>query len=186
MNGLIEIAVYGRGGQGAVTAAELLAKAAFRNGRYSQAFPSFGVERRGAPVSAFCRISDEKITLKSQVYYPNYALVLDSTLLPMVDLDAIAKKKGAVIVNTSQNIPLGRKGGIKFFKADISSIAREIFGADIVNTAIVAAFSAFTKEVSIEAVEESLPEIFSDEKMLEKNRTAVRKAYELCVGMIKK
>lgn len=83
---MIEIRFHGRGGQGAVTAAEILAKAAFKDGKYSQAFPFFGVERRGAPVMAFTRIDDKPIDLRYQIYNPDYVLVLDDGLLNVVDV----------------------------------------------------------------------------------------------------
>ncbi|MEM3500053.1 MAG: 2-oxoacid:acceptor oxidoreductase family protein [Candidatus Woesearchaeota archaeon] len=187
MSAVKEITILGRGGQGAVTAAELIAKAVFHEGKQSQAFPSFGVERRGAPVSAFCRISEDKITLRSQIYAPEYVLVLDSTLLSSVDIQSLSKKKGTLIVNTSKEINGEiKREGIKIFSADLSSIAKETFGADIVNTAIVAAFAAFTKEISIGSVEEALPEIFEDKNLLNKNIAAVRKAYNICIKMMEK
>ena len=90
---MIEIRFHGRGGQGAVTAAEILAKAAFKDGNYSQAFPFFGVERRGAPVMAFTRIDDKPIELRYQVYNPDYVLVLDDGLLNVVDVFAGIKRE---------------------------------------------------------------------------------------------
>ena len=89
-----EIRIHGRGGQGSVTAAELLAQAAFKDGKYSQAFPAFGVERRGAPVQAFARIADEKILTRAQVYFPDIIIVQDSTLLEVVDVFSGLKDDG--------------------------------------------------------------------------------------------
>src|SRR3990170_311735 len=101
---LIEIRFHGRGGQGSVTCAELLALAAIGEGKYAQAFPSFGPERRGAPVVAFCRISDQPIRIRANVYEPDIVMVLDSTLLKLVNVAAGMKQKG-LIVTTSQDTP---------------------------------------------------------------------------------
>jgi len=111
-----EIRIHGRGGQGSVTAAELLAIAAFEDGMYSQAFPSFGVERRGAPVMAFVRLSDKKIRLRSQVYEPDYVIVQDATLIEAVDVAGGLKADGMIIVNTEHNpddLPLETEAAVK-------------------------------------------------------------------------
>ncbi|MCX6710862.1 MAG: 2-oxoacid:acceptor oxidoreductase family protein [Candidatus Woesearchaeota archaeon] len=180
LNPLREIVIHGRGGQGAVTAAELIAKAAFYDGKESQAFPSFGVERRGAPVQAFCRISESRITLKSQVYEPDYVIILDSTLLPLVDIKNLSERKGTLIVNTANPINSSKFPGINILSVDASSVALEIFKADIVNTAMVAAFSAFTGEISIQSVIKALPEIFERKDIIEKNQLALKKIYSKC------
>ena len=98
-----EIRVHGRGGQGSVTAAELLAIAAFSDGKFSQAFPSFGVERRGAPVQAFTRIGDKPIRLRSQIYEPDYVIVQDPTLIDIVDVAHGMDENGIVIINSDFN-----------------------------------------------------------------------------------
>jgi pyruvate ferredoxin oxidoreductase gamma subunit len=97
-----ELRIHGRGGQGSVTAAELIAVAAFEGGVFSQAFPAFGVERRGAPVQAFVRFNDKMIRLRSQVYEPDYIIVQDSTLIKDVNVFMGVKKGGIVIVNTEK------------------------------------------------------------------------------------
>ena len=97
-----ELRIHGRGGQGSVTAAELIAVAAFEGGVFAQAFPAFGVERRGAPVQAFVRFDDKKIRLRSQVYEPDYIIVQDSTLIKDVNVFMGVKKGGIVIVNTEK------------------------------------------------------------------------------------
>ncbi len=99
---MLEIRIHGRGGQGGVTSAELLAKAAIDKGKYAQAFPSFGPERRGAPVEAFVRVSDEPIKIREKIYEPDVVLVLDPTLLDVVKVDAGLKEKGLVVVNTPE------------------------------------------------------------------------------------
>ena len=105
---MIEIRFHGRGGQGAVTAAEILAKAAFEDGKYCQAFPFFGAERKGAPVMAFTRISDKPIKKRYQVYNPDYVIVLDETLLEAVDVLSGLKEEGKVIINSNNDVDLGK------------------------------------------------------------------------------
>ena len=97
----IEVRFHGRGGQGAVIASEILAKAAIREGLYASAFPSFGVERRGAPVSAFCRISDKEIRTHASIYEPDYVVVLDQGLIKLTNVLQGMKEDGTEIVNTS-------------------------------------------------------------------------------------
>jgi len=99
---LKEIRIHGRGGQGSVTAAELLAHAAFFEGKWTQAFAHFGAERRGAPVKAFARISDEPILVHSQIYNPDYIIVLDPYLYKLLDVAAGLKRDGIVVMNTTQ------------------------------------------------------------------------------------
>lgn len=106
---MIEIRFHGRGGQGAVTSAELLALAAIEEGKYAQAFPSFGPERRGAPVLAFCRISDEPIKIRANIYEPDIVVVLDASLLKIVNVASGLKPEG-ILVTTSNNSPEKVKG----------------------------------------------------------------------------
>ncbi|MCX6710415.1 MAG: 2-oxoacid:acceptor oxidoreductase family protein [Candidatus Woesearchaeota archaeon] len=182
-----EIIIYGRGGQGAVTAAHLLAISAFYDGKESQAFPNFGVERRGAPVQAYCRISDSKINLRSQIYHPDYAVVLDPSLLPLVDLKSLAERKGTLIINTNKKagelcLLADREtiGEIKILTFDASSIALEVFKSDIVNTAMVAVFASLTKEISEESMVKGLYEIFERKDILKKNIDAIQKICSAC------
>ena len=99
---MIEIRLHGRGGQGVVTAAELLAISAFLDGKFTQAFPTFGSERMGAPVASFVRISDKSIRVRSQIYEPDYVIVQDATLIGSVDVFLGLKKNGLVIINTEK------------------------------------------------------------------------------------
>ena len=140
---MVEIRFHGRGGQGAVTSAELAALAAIEEGKYAQAFPSFGPERRGAPVMAFVRISDKPIVTREKVYTPDYVIVLDPTLLKLVNVEAGLKKGGTVIVNSSKSAAQIRKEtGIKAKLAvvDASKIAVEIMRVPITNTTMLGAF----------------------------------------------
>lgn len=172
---MIEIRFHGRGGQGAVTAAEILAKAAFEDGKYSQAFPFFGVERRGAPVMAFTRINEEPIRRRYQVYNPNYVLVLDDGLLEAAPVFSGIEEGGKVILNTNKDVPSSEKS--KTYTIDATSIALDKLGLPIVNTIILGAFAGATGEVSIDSIMKIIKETFPG-KIGEKNAQAAQIAYE--------
>jgi len=168
-----EIIVIGRGGQGAVTSSQLLAIAAFHDGKKSQAFPSFGVERRGAPTRSFTRISDKEIKIRSQVYEADYVLVLDAGLMDEVDIGNV---KGKVIVNSNKKFK-----DKKMVSVDATKVALEVFdGKPIVNTAILGAFSKITKEISLNSLLKAIEERFEDKgkKIVKLNKEAVKKVYE--------
>ena len=176
---MIEIRRHGRGGQGSVTAAELLAVAAFDDGREAQAFPAFGVERRGAPVLAFCRIDSKPIRIRSQIYEPDYVIVQDPTLMETVDVLAGLKPEGTVLINTehaASDLKLDTAARVVTFPA--TQIALETLGRPIMNTAIMGAFSGISGAISFEAIERSIRHRFPGE-LGEKNVEAARKAYEL-------
>ena len=172
---MIEIRFHGRGGQGAVTAAEILAKAAFKDGKYSQAFPSFGVERRGAPVAAFTRIDEEPINVRYQIYNPDYVVVLDDGLLNVVDVFSGIKEKSEVIINTAGEIE-GATHTV--YDIDATGIALENLGVNIVNTIILGYFAKKTGAVSIESILEVIKETFPG-RLGEKNVIAAQKAYDM-------
>ncbi|TAJ44220.1 pyruvate ferredoxin oxidoreductase subunit gamma [Methanofollis fontis] len=176
-----ELRIHGRGGQGSVTAAELIAVAAFEGGVYSQAFPAFGVERRGAPVQAFVRFSDEKIRLRSQVYEPDYIIVQDSTLIKDVDVFGGMKEGGIAIVNTEHDLPGNVPAGVNLIKIDATGIALEILGVPITNTTLMGAFAAATGEIELPALEKALMARFPG-KLGEKNVAAASHAYKLVKG----
>jgi len=151
-----EIRIHGRGGQGCVTAAEVLARAAFIEGKWVQAFPYFGAERRGAPVKAFARISNEPILVHSQVYNPDYVVVLDPVIYKIVDVTEGLKEGGIVLINTTKR---PEETGLKVSRVatvDATGIALElnllVVGFPIVNTSILGAFSKVTEEVKLENV----------------------------------
>ncbi|HID28238.1 MAG TPA: pyruvate ferredoxin oxidoreductase subunit gamma [Methanosarcinales archaeon] len=174
-----QIRIHGRGGQGSVTAAELLAVAAFEDGMYSQAFPAFGVERRGAPVMAFVRLDNKPIRLRSQVNNPDYVIVQDATLTKVVDVDRGITPKGMILVNTEKNpesLNLNHKFTIK--TVDATKIAMEIIGKPIVNTTLLGAFARATKLIELESLKNAVKNRFSG-KVGEINAIAVEKAYEL-------
>ena len=126
MSNMIEIRWHGRGGQGAKTASLLLADAAFNTGKYIQGFPDYGPERMGAPITAYNRISDEPITIHSNIYYPDYVVVVDDTLLESVDVTSGLKEDGAILINTTKPADVLKKE-LKGYKGDIYTLdARKI------------------------------------------------------------
>lgn len=159
-----EIRFHGRGGQGAVLATRILAEAAFREGRDVQAFPFFGVERRGAPVTAFTRLDEKKIRVRSQVYEPDYVVVLDAALIEGVDVTQGLKPGGTVIVNTNrrpEELDLGLK--VKVVTCDATSVAIK-YGlgtraAPIVNTTMLGAFAKATGLVGLPSILEAIKEM---------------------------
>ncbi len=169
-----EIRFHGRGGQGAVTAARLLAEAAFIEGKYCQAFPFFGAERRGAPVVAFTRIDDKPIRIRTEIYEPDYVVVLDPTLLKVIDVAAGLRRGGIVVANTKK-VPKGIQG--KIVAVDATTIAVEILGAPITNTAMLGAFAKATGLVSLDSIVKAIQGKFKG-KLGEKNVAAVKAAYE--------
>ncbi|MEK6893500.1 MAG: 2-oxoacid:acceptor oxidoreductase family protein [Nanoarchaeota archaeon] len=178
MNSLIEIRIHGRGGQGAVTTAELLAMAAFYDGKSAQAFPYFGVERRGSPSTSFVRISDKPINTREQIYEPDYAIIFDPGLIELVDAAKGIKNKA--IVNSDKEIK-------NFYTKDVTKKAMEIFGKPIINTLILGVFVGFTKIVSLKSLEKAIEQRFKGKnKLIEQNKRAIREAYEGVVGGVKK
>lgn len=145
MKDLVEIRWHGRGGQGAKTAALLFADAALASGKYIQAFPEYGPERMGAPVTSFNRISSKPILLHSAVLNPSVVIVLDPTLTDSVDITDGMPDDGVIIINTGKcpadiRKELGIPGGIKVFTVDASGISKETIGREIPNTPMLGAF----------------------------------------------
>lgn len=154
---MIEIRFHGRGGQGAVKASDILAQAAATEGKDVQSFPYFGVERRGAPVTAYTRIDDKHIRLKSQIYEPDYVIVLDPYLMGYIDVTEGLKEDGVLLVNTHKRpdeLNIDWKG--KTYTLDATSIALEhrlgSAAAPIVNTSILGAVPKLTGMVSLESL----------------------------------
>lgn len=177
-----EIRIHGRGGQGSVTAAEMLSVAAFEDGKFSQAFPAFGVERRGAPVQAFTRISDSPIRLRSQIYAPDYVIVQDATLLETVDVASGIKEDGVIIINTTEkpeSLKLNTKARV--MTVDATKVAMDVIGIPIVNTVLLGAFAGATGEINVESIKKAIRDRFSG-KVAEKNSKAIQKAYDLIKG----
>lgn len=176
---MVEIRFHGRGGQGAVTSAELTALAAIEEGKYGQAFPSFGPERRGAPVMAFVRVSDTPIKTREKVYQPNYVVVLDPTLLKIVNVEAGLREGGTVILNTSKSVDEIRKlTGIKSKIAvvDASKIAMETMRVTITNTTMIGALLKATGVIDIKSLNAPIEHRFG--AIAERNIKSCARAYE--------
>lgn len=174
-----EIRFHGRGGQGAVTAAGLLAFSAAEEGMYVQAFPVFGVERRGAPVTAYLRTDREPIAVRSQIYSPDVVVVLDSTLLENVDVTAGLKKGGTLILNTPASPEEAGVPGMRTATLDATAIAlRNGIGtrtSPIVNTAILGGCARALGDISLETLVDVVRREGPGDP--EKNARAVREAY---------
>ena len=185
-----EITIFGRGGQGAVTGAQLLATAAFLDGYWAQTFPKFGAERRGAPVMAYVRLDKKPIPFRSKVYNPDVVIVMDSNLFKMVNpLDGI-RSDGTAIINFKEQdseFPSSLRDKVAhLFTIDASSIAYEIYGKTaipITNVIIVGAYCAAQNDISLESVYRALPDYFSKDK-LEINRKAVQMGFENVRGVL--
>ena len=175
---LTEIRWHGRGGQGAVTSTELIARAVINEGRHAQSFPSFGPERRGAPVLAFLRISNEFIRLRTNVYTPDIVVVLDPTLLQVVDITSGLKEDGKLIINSKKSpSQLKSEFGYKWTVASVNAtrIARETIGLPITNTTMIGAFLKATDVVGRDYLVEQLRERFGERS--QSNILAVERAY---------
>ena len=176
---LLEIRWHGRGGQGAVTSAELVAQAAIGENRYAQAFPSFGPERRGAPVLAFDRVDNkEPIRIRAEIIQPDVIVVLDPGLLSIMNITSGLKEKGTVIINTKKpaeqiRSEFGIKGRLATVNA--TSIARELLGVPIVNTTMLGALIKATNVIKLESVSKPLEKRFG--RLAERNFKATEKAY---------
>jgi len=176
---LLEVRWHGRGGMGAVTSAELVARAAISEGKYAQSFPSFGPERRGAPVLAFLRISDAFIRIRTDIYEPDIVVVLDPGLLRAVDVTSGLKDKGKVIVNSSKSpADLKSEFGYKWPVATVNAtkIAGETIGMPITNTAMIGALIKVTGAAKMEALAEQLQERFG--ARAKGNIEAMNRAYK--------
>lgn len=178
--GLTEIRWHGRGGQGGVTSAELVAKAAIDEGKYAQAFPAFGAERRGAPIVAFVRISaDKPIRVRAEVTDPDIVVVLDPSLLRVVDVTSGLKAQGMLVVNSKkQPEQIEKELGYNHSLAtvDATTIARELLGVNIVNTSMIGALLKATGVVELESLFEPLRQRFG--RLAERNIDAMKRAYE--------
>jgi len=189
---MIQVRIHGRGGQGVVTAAELIAIAGFAEGLYSQALPSFGVERSGAPIQAFARLSSEAIIVREHIYQPNFIIIQDASLLTSVDILFGADPKTIVMINTG-------KSPAEIFKAikeqkiqsfvptisniktiDATKIALQIFGKNLMNTVILGAFAKISGHISLKSLHRAIAEKFSSKgsDIISKNQTAAEQAYQ--------
>ena len=191
MDNLIEIRWHGRGGQGAKTASLLLADAAFNTGKYIQGFPEYGPERMGAPITAYNRISSNPITIHSNIYEPDYVVVVDDSLLESVDVTAGLKETGAIVINTTKSaeylkeVLKGYKGEV--YTIDARKISEEALGKYFPNTPMLAAIVKVSKIMTDEELLEDMKGSFKHKfakkpEVIEGNM----KALEMALKEVKK
>jgi pyruvate ferredoxin oxidoreductase gamma subunit len=181
---MLQIRLHGRGGQGVVTAAEMLSLAAFEQGRHAQAFPSFGSERTGAPVVAFCRIDDKEIRLREPVLQPDVLIVQDPTLLHQVDVFQGLKEDGYVLINSKRNFEeLGVGEVARKFRSErlatvpATEIAMRHLGRPLPNAVLLGGLAALSQLVTLDAVQHAIRHTFSG-KVGAANEAAAAGAYE--------
>ncbi|MBM4221596.1 MAG: 2-oxoacid:acceptor oxidoreductase [Gammaproteobacteria bacterium] len=180
---MFQVRIHGRGGQGVVSGAEMLAMAAFHEGRHAQAFPSFGSERMGAPVMAFCRIDDQAIRLREPVVAPDALIVQDPTLLHQVDLFKGLQADGYLLINSTRGFnELGIGEFVKLFRADrlcpvpATDLALRHVGRPLPNAALLGGFAAITGQIRLESVVSAIESKFSP-RIAAANVAAARDAY---------
>ena len=183
---LVEVRWHGRGGQGIVTVSRLLAYAALLDGKHVQAFPEFGPERRGAPVTGYTRISDEPISIHSHIYSPNIVVIVDPTLLGKIDVISGLVEDGIVVANT-ESAASELKTALKIEKAKVytvnaTRIALDILGRPIYNTAMLGALVKASPLVKLESLDKVVRERFPG-GVGEKNVAVIKKAYEEATGI---
>ena len=188
---MIEIRLHGRGGQGAKTASLLLADAAFNTGKYIQGFPEYGPERMGAPITAYNRISDTPIRVHSNIYEPDYVVVVDDTLLQAVEVTKGLKEEGAILINSSKKPEQlrqylnGYKG--KIYTIDATKISMDCLKANFPNTAMLSAIVKITGIMSKDELLSDMKESFKHKfarkpEVIEPNMVAVERAYDEVAG----
>ncbi len=182
---MFQVRIHGRGGQGVVSGAELLSVAAFLEGRYAQAFPSFGSERMGAPVMAFCRIDDKEIRLREPVMEPDALIIQDPTLLHQVDLFQGVRKGGLILLNSMRSFAeLGLSDlasdarRFRFCRVPATELAQKHVGRPVPNAALLGGFAAVSGEVRLESVVAAIRAKFPG-KIAEGNVAAATEAFGL-------
>jgi pyruvate ferredoxin oxidoreductase gamma subunit len=184
---VFQVRIHGRGGQGVVTAAEMLSVAAFLEGRHAQAFPSFGSERTGAPVVAFCRMDDREIRLREPVMQPDALIIQDPTLLHQVDVFGGLRPDGYILINTTRTFDaLGVGDFVRGFHADhlctvpATEFALKHIGRPLPNAALLGGFAAVSGNLSLASVAAAIRDKFQG-KVAEGNVAAATEAYEYVV-----
>ena len=184
---MFQIRFHGRGGQGVVTAAEMLSVAAFSEGKFAQAFPSFGSERTGAPVVSFCRLDDRPIRSREPVLQPDALIIQDVTLLHQVDVFAGLSTEGYVLINTSKSFDeLGLGEYLSTFHRErlltcpATELALEHLGRPLPNAVLLGGFAALTSRVTLEAIAAAITQRFNG-ATAERNVAAATAAYQLVV-----
>ena len=188
---MLEIRWHGRGGQGAKTASLLLADAAFNTGKYIQGFPEYGPERMGAPITAYNRISDTPIRIHSNIYTPDYVVVVDDSLIDGVDIIKGLKENGAILINTNKdNKSLRKKLGNykgRLYTIDASKISKELLNANYPNTAMLAAIvniaKIMTKEELLKEMENAFKHKFNRKpEVIKPNIEAIKRGFDEIIG----
>lgn len=173
-----EIRIHARAGQGAITTATILGQALFLEGKYAYAFPSFGAARMGAPMNAFVRVDASPIRLRSQVYEPDYVIVMDATLMRGFDCFKGFKPDGVAVINEREDLVLPQvKDKQKIYVVPANKIAQEVIGRPIGNTALIGAFAAATGEFDLKSLTEAIKKRFSN-KLAEVNIEAAKRGFE--------
>ena len=182
---MFQVRIHGRGGQGVVTAAEMLSIAAFEEGRHAQAFPSFGSERTGAPVVAFCRIADSEIRLREPIMAPDALIIQDPTLLHQVDVFAGLKPDGYILINTSKTFAeLGLADLVGSYRAErlrtvsATDLALRHVGRPVPNVPLLGGFAAVSGVIRLESVIKAIHDRFSG-KLADGNIAAATEAYKI-------
>lgn len=187
---MFEVRLHGRGGQGVVTAADLLALAAFEEGHHAQSFPNFGSERTGAPVVAYCRLSDRGIRTREPVVAPDCVVVIDPTLIHQVDLFAGLRPDGYLLINSTRTLDQLGLGSLRnefdpdhLLTTPATDAALRHIGKPLPNAALLGGFAALTARVSIEAVGTAIRERFrKDPSLAERNVVAADEIYRFACG----
>jgi len=172
-----EIRIHARAGQGAITVANLLGAAAFVEGKYALTFPHFGAARMGAPMNAFVRVNDKPIRLRSQIYEPDYLIVVDPTLVEPYNVFSGFKGDGVAVINRPSSEGVEAPGGGKVVCVPATEIADEVIGRPFANTTLLGAFAAASGLISLEAVEKVIAERFT-ERLAKTNAEAAKRGYE--------
>jgi len=182
---MFQVRIHGRGGQGVVTGAEMLSIAGFLGGRHAQAFPSFGSERTGAPVVAYCRLDDQEIRLREPVMEPDAIIIQDPTLLNQVDVFSGLKKDGYILINTTRTFEeLGLGEFVKDFQREhlltigATELSIKHVGRPVPNVPLLGAFAAATGLITLEAVQAAISQKFKG-AVAQGNKDAARDAYEI-------
>jgi pyruvate ferredoxin oxidoreductase gamma subunit len=185
---MFQLRIHGRGGQGVVTGAEMLSIAAFLGGKHAQAFPSFGSERTGAPVVAFCRIDDRDIRLREPILEPDALIIQDPTLLHQVDVFSGLKRGGYILINTTRSFDqLGLGDFVKDFQADhllavgATELAMQHVGRPVPNMPMLGAFAALGSWVTLDAVQAAIRQKFAG-AVAQGNMDAARDAYDIVMN----
>ncbi len=188
---MFQVRIHGRGGQGVVTAAEMLSIAAFEEGRHAQAFPSFGSERTGAPVVAFCRIADKEIRLREPIMAPDAIIIQDPTLLHQVDVFAGLKKDGYILINTTKTFEqLGLGDFVRDWHPErlctvsATELSIKHVGRPVPNVPLLGGFAAVSGIIKLESVAMAIRDKFSG-KVADGNIAAATEAYDIVVAEMK-